>query len=73
MEHGATQEQIHAVENFIREQGFDAHISQGELHTIIGAVGGKIIDEREIQLLDGVREIIRIYFNHFWNCIRTCI
>lgn len=60
MEHGATQEQIHAVENFIREQGFDAHISQGELHTIIGAVGGKIIDEREIQLLDGVREIIRI-------------
>lgn len=60
MEHGATQEQIQAVENFIREQGFDAHISQGELHTIIGAVGGKIIDEREIQLLDGVREIIRI-------------
>ena len=46
MEHGATQEQIQAVENFIREQGFDAHISQGELHTIIGAVGGKIIDER---------------------------
>lgn len=60
MEHGASEEQITAVENFIREQGFDAHISKGELHTIIGAVGGKIIDEREIQLLDGVREIIRI-------------
>lgn len=60
MKHGATQEQINAVENFIKEKGFDAHISQGELHTIIGAVGGKIIDERDIQLLEGVREIIRI-------------
>lgn len=60
MRHGATAEQIKNVENFIENKGFAAHISHGELHTVIGAVGGKVIDPRDIELLDGVKEVIKI-------------
>ena len=60
MRHGATFEQIQQVESFIKNKGFDAHISNGELHTVIGAVGGKVIDPRDIELLDGVKEVIKI-------------
>ena len=60
MRHGATEEQIKAVETLIKGKGFDAHISHGELHTVIGAVGGKVIDPRDIELLDGVKEVIKI-------------
>ncbi len=60
MTHGATEENISSVKTFIEKKGFSAHISVGEIHTVIGAVGGKIIDPRDIELLDGVHEVIRI-------------
>ncbi|MDD3437265.1 MAG: 3-deoxy-7-phosphoheptulonate synthase, partial [Candidatus Gastranaerophilales bacterium] len=60
MSQGASKEQIDKVKLFIEKKGFDAHISIGELHTVIGAVGGKIIDPRDIELLEGVSEVIRI-------------
>ena len=60
MRHGASAEQIQSVEAYIKNKGFDAHISNGELHTVIGAVGGKVIDPRDIELLDGVKEVIKI-------------
>lgn len=60
MRHGATDENIAKVQVFIEKKGFDAHISKGELHTVIGAVGGKMIDPRDIELLEGVKEVIRI-------------
>ncbi len=60
MRHGATEEQIQYVQKYIKSKGFDAHISKGELHTVIGAVGGKVIDPRDIELLDGVKEVIKI-------------
>lgn len=60
MRHGAEQEQIEKVINFIKRKGFDAHVSEGEVHTVIGAVGGKLIDPRDIELLEGVKEVIRI-------------
>lgn len=60
MRHGATCEQVEQVKTFIKNKGFDAHISEGELHTVIGAVGGKVIDPRDIELLDGVKEVIKI-------------
>lgn len=60
MRHGATEEQIQNVQKYIKSKGFDAHISKGELHTVIGAVGGKVIDPRDIELLDGVKEVIKI-------------
>ncbi len=60
MRHGASEAQIKAVETLIKSKGFDAHISHGELHTVIGAVGGKVIDPRDVELLDGVKEVIKI-------------
>jgi len=61
MKPNATEEQIQAAILFIENKGFDAHISRGSVHTVIGAVGGeKPIDPRNIELLDGVQEIIRI-------------
>lgn len=60
MTHGASEENILNVKSFIEKRGFSAHVSIGEIHTVIGAVGGKIIDPRDIELLDGVKEVIRI-------------
>ena len=60
MRQGAKKEEIEKVKLFIEKKGFDAHISIGELQTVIGAVGGKVIDPRDIELLDGVGEVIRI-------------
>lgn len=60
MQENATEEKIKNVVDFIKEKGFDAHISKGSDHTVIGAVGRKVIDKRDIELLDGVKEVIRI-------------
>ncbi|HIU85470.1 TPA: 3-deoxy-7-phosphoheptulonate synthase [Candidatus Spyradomonas excrementavium] len=60
MRHGASEEQIENVITFIKKKGFDAHVSTGELHTVIGCVGGKVVDPRDIELLDGVKEVIKI-------------
>jgi len=60
MRHGADKEQVDTVVSFIKSKGFDAHISTGDLHTVIGAVGDKSIDPRDIELLDGVKEVIKI-------------
>jgi len=60
MEPNATEAQIQRVADFIESKGFDAHISKGEIQTVIGAVGGKTIDSRDIELIDGVLKIIKI-------------
>jgi 3-deoxy-7-phosphoheptulonate synthase len=60
MNAGATDTQIQNVVSFIKRKDFDAHVSKGEVQTVIGAVGGKIIDPRDIELLEGVKEVIRI-------------
>ncbi len=60
MRHGASEEKIQAVIEFVKKKGFDTHVSCGEVHTVIGAVGGKIIDKRDLELLDGVKEVIKI-------------
>lgn len=60
MQPHASEEKIKKVIDFIKEKGFDAHVSKGEDHTVIGAVGKKLMDKRDIELLDGVKEVIRI-------------
>ena len=60
MRENASQECIDRVVNFIESKGFQSHVSHGELHTVIGAVGSKVIDPRNIELLDGVQEVIKI-------------
>lgn len=56
----ADKDQIEKVISYIKKKGFDAHVSHGEVHTVIGAVGGKIVDPRDIELIEGVKEVIRI-------------
>ena len=60
MNTNATEQQIENVVKFIKSKGFDAHLSKGELHTVIGCVGGHIVDQRDFELLDGVSEVIKI-------------
>lgn len=60
MQPHAGEEKVQKVIDFIKERGFDAHVSKGADHTVIGAVGRKVIDKRDIELLDGVKEVIRI-------------
>ena len=60
MQPNASEEKIQKVIDYIKQNGFDAHISRGADHTVIGAVGRKVIDKRNIELLDGVKEVIRI-------------
>ncbi len=60
MQSGCSEDKISNVIEFIKQKGFDAHVSKGEEHTVIGAVGSRVIDKRDIELLDGVKEVIRI-------------
>ncbi len=61
MQEGATEEQIQGVINKLMDMGFDIHRSTGAVHTVLGAVGAKVdFDTRDIELLDGVEEVLRI-------------
>jgi 3-deoxy-7-phosphoheptulonate synthase len=61
MQEGATEEQIQRVISKLMQMGFDTHRSTGVRHTVLGAVGGKVdFDTRDIELLDGVEEVLRI-------------
>lgn len=64
MRQGASKQEVEKVQLFIEKKGFTAHISVGELHTVIGAVGEKVIDPRDVELLDGVKEVIKITSNY---------
>src|SRR5260370_7062953 len=61
MQEGATDGQIqHVIERLIAS-GFNVHRSTGESHTVLGAVGvHRDFDHRDFELLDGVREVMRI-------------
>lgn len=60
MQPAATEENIEKVVSLLKLKGFEDHVSRGEINTVIGAVGGKTIDARDIELLDGVQEVIKI-------------
>lgn len=60
MDETATEEQISGVIDKLVKLGFDIHRSTGVLHTVLGAVGDLQIDWRDIELLDGVKEVLRI-------------
>jgi len=64
MKSAATEEQVAAVVSVVENNGFTAHISKGDIHTLIGAVGGKTVDHREIEMLNGVEKIIKITTNY---------
>jgi 3-deoxy-7-phosphoheptulonate synthase len=60
MQEGAKEEQIQHVIDRLVQMGFDVHRSTGTAHTVLGAVGGASVDQRDIELLEGVREVVRI-------------
>ncbi|MGH9804106.1 MAG: 3-deoxy-7-phosphoheptulonate synthase, partial [Candidatus Acidiferrales bacterium] len=61
MQEAAREEQIqHVIERLVA-MGFAVHRSTGVKHTVLGAVGARLdFDTRDIELLDGVREVVRI-------------
>src|SRR2546428_13795794 len=60
MEATATERQISHVIDKLALLGFDAHRSTGARHTVIGAVGSHIVDTRDIEIIEGVKEVLRI-------------
>src|SRR5271157_5007084 len=61
MQEGSTEESIQNVINRLMGMGFDIHRSTGARQTVLGAVGAKVdFDTRDIELLDGVEEVLRI-------------
>ena len=60
MQEGAKEEQIQNVIDRLVQMGFDVHRSTGAAHTVLGAVGGAPVDHRNIELLEGVREVVKI-------------
>jgi 3-deoxy-7-phosphoheptulonate synthase len=61
MQADASDEQIQKVIDRLVSIGFDVHRSTGESHTVLGAVGvHPSFDTRDVELLDGVREVVRI-------------
>ena len=62
MEHAASEEQVQRVIESLVEAGYDVHRSSGVDFTVLGAVGAptKPIDPRLIEVLPGVREVVRI-------------
>ncbi len=61
MQEGASEEQIQRVIERLMRMGFAVHRSTGVKHTVLGAVGARLdFDTRDVELLEGVREVIRI-------------
>ncbi len=60
MKQNASEDEVKTVINYIENNGFRAHVSEGEINTVIGAVGGKSMDKRNLEILDGVQEVIKI-------------
>ena len=61
MEPKVSEELIQNVIKHLKEMGFEIHRSDGVTHTIIGAIGDKTgIDTRQLEVLEGVHEVIRI-------------
>jgi 3-deoxy-7-phosphoheptulonate synthase len=61
MQSGASEEQIQHVIDRLVSLGFDIHRSTGASHTVIGAIGvGPDFDPRDVEVLPGVREVVRV-------------
>ncbi len=58
---GVTKEQRQGLIDWFKSQGLDVHISEGEMHTILGLVGDTTkVDEELIEALDIVESVKRI-------------
>jgi 3-deoxy-7-phosphoheptulonate synthase len=58
MERNASAENIHAVETLLKEHGFQVIVHQGDVHTVIDALGDKTsLSPSRIEALEGVKQI----------------
>ena len=64
MNPNATEQNIDAVVKAIEIKGFEARISKGEIKTVISAIGSKLTDKRDFELLAGVSEVIQLTTNY---------
>jgi 3-deoxy-7-phosphoheptulonate synthase len=62
MEHAASEDSVQKVIEALVEGGYDVHRSSGVDFTVLGAVGvpHTPIDPRRIEVLPGVREVVRV-------------
>ncbi len=60
MEENATEEQVVRVVDRLVNLGFDIHRSTGARYTLLGAVGSRLADTRELELLAGVNKVVRV-------------
>ncbi len=60
MEEGAGEGRIQRVVEKLVELGFDIHRSTGMTRTVLGVVGDRLIDQRDLELMEGVREVVRV-------------
>jgi len=57
----ASGEALDAVKEYLINRGFDIHQSTGANRIIIGVIGDTdSLDEKEIEVLDGVSQVFRI-------------
>jgi 3-deoxy-7-phosphoheptulonate synthase len=61
MRRGASQENVQAVVERVKELGFRPHLSVGEERTIIGVIGDeRTLNENVFRLMEGVEKVVRI-------------
>ena len=60
MEENVAEEQIVRVVDRLVNLGFDIHRSTGARYTLLGAVGSRIADTRELELMEGVNKVVRV-------------
>ncbi len=60
MEEQATEAQVEHVVARLVEMGMDVHRSTGVSHTVLGVVGQGTPDKALIEVMDGVKEVVRI-------------
>jgi hypothetical protein len=57
----ASEEALDAIKEYLIDHGFDIHQSTGANRTIIGVIGDTDrLDERAIEALPGVSQVVRI-------------
>ncbi len=60
MNNNATEQDISNVITYIESKGFISRLSRGEVKCVISAIGSHEIDKRDIELMPGVHEVIKL-------------
>ncbi len=60
----ATEQDIERVANLLESKGFRPLVSHGEARTVVHAIGIVEIDQRDLELLPGVDEVVKLTTNY---------